>query len=79
MVIIGVAGFFGLNLIRQFALSIALENHEANIAQDTQEQKKRLKMMEVADAAANAAFQKVQPLLPLNHLSPAVSPSSSLE
>jgi hypothetical protein len=81
LVIIGVGGYAGLKLIRQFALSIALENHEANVAQDTQEEKSRQKKMEMVDAAANAAFMKVQPLLPLNHgsgtTSPIISPNSS--
>ena len=81
LVIIAVAGYFGLSFIRQFALSIALENHEANVAQDTQEEKNRKKKMEAADAAANAAFQKVQPLLPLSQVSsnssPAISPNNS--
>ena len=81
LVIIAVAGYFGLNFIRQFALSIALENHEANLAQDTEEEKNRQKKMEAADAAANAAFQKVQPLLPLNNVgsnsSPEISPNNS--
>ena len=34
LAIVGVASYFGLQLIRSFALSIAQENHDANLATD---------------------------------------------
>ena len=63
-VIIGVASYFGLGAIRAFALSIAQENHDANLAMDMTEEARRAKRERDADAAATAAFAKVEPLLP---------------
>lgn len=63
-VIIGVAGYLGLGAMRQFALSIAQENHDANLAMDMTEEARRAKREREADAAATAAFAKVEPLLP---------------
>lgn len=62
--IIGVALYFGLGAIRSFALSIAQENHDANLALDMTEEARRAKRERDADAAATAAFAKVEPLLP---------------
>ena len=50
-------------MVRQFALSIALENHEANEAMDTKEEKQRKKKIALADEAASAAFRIVEPLI----------------
>mmetsp|Transcript_15028 Transcript_15028/g.32603 ORF Transcript_15028/g.32603 Transcript_15028/m.32603 type:complete len:134 (-) Transcript_15028:933-1334(-) len=63
-VIIGVAIYFGLGAIRSFALSIAQENHDANLAMDMTEEARRAKRERDADDAATAAFAKVEPLLP---------------
>ena len=62
--VISIFGYVGLKMIRQFAFSIALENHESNQALDNQEEVARQKRIDAADAAAAAAFAKVQPLLP---------------
>ena len=64
LIIVGAASYFGLNLIRSFALSIAQENHDANLAMDITEQSRRAKRERLADEAANAAYAKVEPLLP---------------
>ena len=64
LVIVAVAGYFGLQFIRQLTLSIAQENHDANLAMDMTEEAKRARRQRDADAAATAAFEKVQPLLP---------------
>jgi len=63
-VIVGIATYFGLGAIRSFALSIAQENHDANLALDMTEETQRAKRQRDADAAAMAAFSKVEPLLP---------------
>ena len=64
LVIIAVASYFGLQFIRSFALSIAQENHDANLATDMSIEAKRARREQEADAAAMAAFAKVEPLLP---------------
>ena len=69
LAIVGVAGYFGLQLIRSFALSIAQENHDANLATDMSIEAKRAKREREADAAAMAAFAKVEPLLPASVVS----------
>jgi hypothetical protein len=63
-VIVGIATYVGLGAIRSFALSIAQENHDANLALDMTEETRRAKRERDADAAATAAFAKVEPLLP---------------
>mmetsp|Transcript_26028 Transcript_26028/g.54941 ORF Transcript_26028/g.54941 Transcript_26028/m.54941 type:complete len:142 (+) Transcript_26028:317-742(+) len=63
-VVIGIIGYFGLGAMRSFALSIAQENHDANLAMDMTEEARRAKRQRDADAAATAAFAKVEPLLP---------------
>ena len=62
--IIGVAAYLGLGAIRSFALSIAQENHDANLAMDMTDEARRAKRERDADEAATAAFAKVEPLLP---------------
>ncbi|KAL7469471.1 hypothetical protein ACHAXS_009726 [Conticribra weissflogii] len=64
LAIVAVGAYFGLQLIRKFALSIAQENHDANLAIDMTEEARRAKRERDADAAASAAFAKVEPLLP---------------
>lgn len=72
-IIIGVALYFGLGAIRSFALSIAQENHDANLAMDMTEEARRAKRERDADAAATAAFAKVEPLLPSSVVSKGAS------
>ncbi len=63
LLIIAVIGYVGLTLIRQFAFSIALENHEANLALDGKEDAERKRKIALADQAASAAYRKVEPLI----------------
>ena len=63
LVIVGIASYFGLQLIRSFALSIAQENHDANLATDLSIGMKQARREQEADAAAMAAFAKVEPLI----------------
>jgi len=63
LIVVMAACIFGLKLIRQFALQIAQENHDAVTAMDQAEEDKRLKRERAADAAAASAFAKVQPIL----------------
>lgn len=79
LTIIGVATYFGLGAIRSFALSIAQENHDANLAMDMTEEARRAKRQRDADAAATAAFAKVEPLLPASVLAGNISSSSQVQ
>lgn len=63
LIIITILGYVGLTLIRQFAFSIALENHEANTADDLKEEVERKRKIALADEAASQAFRKVEPLM----------------
>lgn len=63
LMIVLAAGVYGLKFIRQFALQIAQENHDAVVAMDQEEEQQRLKKEKAADAAAAAAFAKVEPIL----------------
>lgn len=63
LVLVGIALYLGLKLIRQFALQIAQENHDTNMAIDQAEEEQRLKRQRDADTAAATAFAKVEPLL----------------
>jgi hypothetical protein len=63
LIIITIAFYGGLMLVRRFALSIAQENHDANRAADLAEQNRRAKREKMADAAAASAFAKVEPIL----------------
>jgi hypothetical protein len=63
LLVVAVAFFAGLRMVRSFALSIAQENHDANAAMDQAEEEKRQKQERHADAAAASAFAKVEPLL----------------
>lgn len=73
LAVVGIAGYFGLQLIRSFALSIAQENHDANLAVDMSVEAKRARREQEADAAAMAAFAKVEPLLPASVVNKGVS------
>jgi len=75
--IIGVAMYLGLGAIRSFALSIAQENHDANLAIDQSEEARRVKRERDADNAASIAFAKVEPLLPASALPQSQSTHSS--
>lgn len=68
LLIIGVGIYFGLSAIRSFALSIAQENHDANLAMDMTEEARRTRREREADEAATIAFAKVEPLLPASVL-----------
>jgi hypothetical protein len=68
LLIIGVGTYFGLSAIRSFALSIAQENHDANLAMDMTEEARRTRREREADEAATIAFAKVEPLLPASVL-----------
>lgn len=60
---IGVFLYVGLQFIRQFALQIAQENHDALMAMDASAEEGRRRKERAADQAAQAAFAKVQPIL----------------
>jgi len=78
IVIIAVAFYAGLHVIRHFALTIAQENHDANMEEDQREVMKRMKKERDADAAASAAFAKVEPMLATTQMKspPSSAPSS---
>ena len=63
--LVGMAVFLygGLQLIRQFALQIAQENHDAVLAMDQKADQERRRKERAADQAAQAAFAKVSPIL----------------
>ncbi len=63
LILITIVGYVGLTLIRQFAFSIALENHEANTTHDRKEDEERKRKIALADEAAKSAFRKVEPLM----------------
>jgi hypothetical protein len=61
--VIGVAFYIGIGIIRRFALTIAQENLNANLALDAEENASQIRRGRDADAAASAAFAKVEPML----------------
>lgn len=63
LIVLSMAFYGGLVLVRAFALSIAQENQYANFAMDQAEQKQRAKREWLADAAAASGFAKVEPML----------------
>mmetsp|Transcript_19771 Transcript_19771/g.30850 ORF Transcript_19771/g.30850 Transcript_19771/m.30850 type:complete len:115 (+) Transcript_19771:167-511(+) len=77
LVIVVVAGYFGLQFIRQLTLSIAQENHDANLAMDMTEEAKRARRQRDADAAASAAFEKVENLLPASVIKAKANPTNT--
>lgn len=77
LIIVAFAFYFGLHFIRQLTLSIAQENHDANLAMDMSEEAKRAKRQRDADAAASAAFEKVQPLLPASVIKAKATPNNN--
>ena len=64
LIVIVVACMWGIKLVRRFALQIAQENHDAVVAMDQAEEQERLKKERAADAAASAAFLRVENVLP---------------
>jgi len=63
LLLVSVAFYLGLKFVRAFALSIAQENHEANVAADQAEEERRVKREKQADTAAATAYAKVEPLM----------------
>lgn len=63
LLIVSVACYGGLHFIRQFALQIAQENHDAIRAMDEADNKSLLKKERAAEAASDLAFAKVKPIL----------------
>mmetsp|Transcript_16618 Transcript_16618/g.40414 ORF Transcript_16618/g.40414 Transcript_16618/m.40414 type:complete len:107 (-) Transcript_16618:337-657(-) len=63
LVVVGIASIWMLRFVRNFALQIAKENHDAVAAMDQEEEQQRLKKERAADAAADAAFAKVSPAI----------------
>jgi hypothetical protein len=63
LIVVSIAFYGGLRLVRAFALSIAQENHDATRAMDQAEQKQRAKREKMADTAAASGFAKVEPML----------------
>jgi len=63
LVFICMAGYVGLRLIRSFALTIAQENHAANVALDTASEIQRTKRIREADEMVASAFSNVEPLV----------------
>ena len=51
--------YIGLSVARQFALSIAQDNHNAVIEENASSEAERIKRQQEADAAADAAHSKV--------------------
>jgi hypothetical protein len=70
LTVIVVALYWGLGFIRKFALQIAQENHDAVVAMDQEEEQHRMKKERNADAAASAAFAKVEPMLKVQQIQP---------
>lgn len=64
LIVVVIACMWGIKLVRKFALQIAQENHDAVVAMDQAEEQERLKKERAADAAASAAFLKVESVLP---------------
>lgn len=64
LIVVALGCYGGLQFIRQFALQIAQENHDAIRAMDAAEDEVRLrKERATADAASESAFAKVKPIL----------------
>lgn len=79
LIIVICAGIYGLKFVRQFALQIAQENHDAVVAMDQEEEQQRKKKERAADAAAAAAFAKVEPILDIsNDQAKSTGPTSDL-
>lgn len=63
LIIIGFAGYIGLRMIRAFALTIAQENHAANVALDNADEVQRIRRLREADEMVANAFSNVEPLV----------------
>jgi len=72
LIVVFLAFTQGIKFIRKFALQIAQENHDAITAMDQAEEQLARKRERDADAAASAAFAKVESALP-KIVSPPVS------
>ena len=79
LLVVVVAFAWGLKFIRQFALQIAQENHDAVAAMDQEEEQQRLKKERQADAEAAAAFAKVEPLLAVQKMPVTITPATNKE
>lgn len=77
LLVAAIAFYVGLKFVRKFALSIAQENHDAVAAMDREDETKLMKKQRDADAAAAAAYAKVEPLLTVATKSGTSSASSS--
>ena len=60
LLLIAIASYLGLKVVRKFALQSAQEDHDAIAALDQQDEEQRLKKERDADAAAASAFAKVE-------------------
>lgn len=66
LLIVAIAFVWGLKLVRKFALEIAQENHDAVTAMEQKDEQQRLRKERAADAAADAAFAQVKPILKIS-------------
>jgi hypothetical protein len=80
LAVVTIGCYFGLQFVRQFALQIARENHDAILAMDQAEDTQRRKRERAAEAAEASAFARVQPILtnPAIDVSPDKSSSPSI-
>ena len=78
LLIVVIAFYGGLRFVRAFALSIAQENHNANLEMDQHEQELQRKREKAADQAAASAFAKVEPLLTVPKEATAAEPMSPM-
>ena len=58
--ILGIFAYFGLQVIRKFALQIAIEEHQNLIAMDSEAEANRKKQEKIAEEAEKSAMQKVK-------------------
>jgi hypothetical protein len=77
LILVSLGFYFGIKLIRSFALQIARENHDAILAMDDAEEGKRRKQERATEAAEASAYAKVKPILTLT--TPAASIAKSTE
>jgi len=79
LIIVAAAFIYGVKFIRKFALEIAQENHDAVKAMDEEEEQQRLKKERAVDAAADAAFAQVEPILKIPSIEKSNVPSTENE
>lgn len=75
-VIVVIALYWGLGFVRKFALQIAQDNHDAVVAMDQAEEQQRIRRERDADAAAEAAFAKVEPMLKVTNVQKSSTPAT---